>query len=799
MICLAAVRPSYFTFSVTGAVSAVIGCAVFLTVLLTQAKFESHIYALVEDRLAIVLEEVAEPLRLALGLGLALDEMADLPAVIVRAQPDGANQMSVAAFGTDGALVAGVPDAERFTADQIQVDQNLNDGFGRPAGRLVLSFQADALSASLRDIGHTLQFWGLITALTVAVLAVPALWLTARRFKTTVQGADWESGRAGSPRRLTWHLVAMAGGLLLMGAIVISAMAWRSYAPVVATELDAQAETLGTGLERQIGRALMVGIPIDRLVGVEAVFAEELRHIPGIRFLAVSDAGGRLLYGHGLDRPDLAVALATDENGFRIVAFPLTTADGLVGTLQVGVPDDYARQVGVDLLIDILSVLAVSCLLGVELLLFVVNRAAVRSSHATPAAPSNSPPLNTVFVRLPIMLFVLGEELSRPFLPLFARDLAGKTPWLSEDLATALPITLFMLVWALSQPWGAAWSERVGRRRIFLIGGLASAVGLAATATADSLGALLVYRAIAAVGYGLVLIGAQGLIIDNTPPAERAMGMATLVGGLLAAAVCGPVLGGVVAEQVGPRWAFAGGAILAVSSMLVLVLAVPSDGNRAARQYTRTIRWGEALRLLGTARFAALMAFSAVPTKLAATALLFYLIPLTLAGSGAGPADIGRVQTLYFVAFIVVSPLVAWLSDKTGQRRAFLAWGGIGTLIAVIPLWIGDGLPLAAVSMILFGVAQSLISAPQLVLVSDVARSGGQPVPESVVLAIFRLVERLGAMVAPALAAGLAMAYGYRVALIGIGVITALAAIAFLLAFRERQQAEPAEEMPEAS
>ena len=188
------------------------------------------------------------------------------------------------------------------------------------------------------------------------------------------------------------------------------------------------------------------------------------------------------------------------------------------------------------------------------------------------------------------------------------------------------------------------------------------------------------------------------------------------------------------------------------------------------------------------------MAFSAVPTKLAATALLFYLIPLTLAGVGAGPADIGRVQTLYFAAFIVVSPLAAWLSDRTGQRRTFLALGGVGTLIAIVPLWLDSSLPAAAASMALFGIAQSLISAPQLVLVGEVARSGGRAIPESVVIAIFRLVERLGAMVAPALAAALAMAYGFRVALIGIGLITAIAAIAFLLAFRDGRT----ERMPEA-
>lgn len=789
-------RAPSLKFSLILTVAMVIAAAVFLTVLLTRAKFESHVFALVEDRLAIVLEEAAEPVRLALGLGLGLGEMADLDAVLGRARPAAAEGIALAVVDARDVTIARVP-ATPLPQLDLTLEAPLQDGFGRPAGRITLTFQGNELDRELAEVGRGLERRGLLVAALAAGLALPGLWVASRRLGPLIGHADDDAAHAAATRRLTWWIVLVAGGLLLAGAVAISITAWRGYSPIIAAELDAQADTLSAGLQRQIDRGLTVGIPIDRLVGVEALFAEELEATPGIAFLAVADASGEPLYWSGIGRQELVEALSRGDGAVRLIEAPLAADGERLGTLWVGVPADYAREVGLDLLIDVVSVLAVSCLLGVELLLFVVNRSHP-AAPVTPTGQPGRPPVKAVLVRLPILLFALGEELSRPFLPLFARELAGPAPWISEDLATALPITLFMLVWALSQPWGAAWSERAGRRRIFLIGAVAAAGGLAATATADSLAALLAYRVVAAIGYGLVLIGAQGLIIDNTPPAERAMGMATLVGGLLAAAVCGPVLGGVIAEQLGPRWAFAGGAGLAVLSMLVLVLAVSRDAGAPRASEATRIDWGEALRLLGTARFAALMAFSAVPTKLAATALLFYLIPLTLAGTGAGPADIGRVQTLYFVAFILGAPAAAWLSDKTGKRRAFLAWGGIGTLLATVPLAFGGSLPLAAVSMGLFGIAQSLISAPQLALVGDVARSGDRAVPESLVIAIFRLVERMGAMIAPALAAGLAMAYGYRAALIGVGVITATAAIVFLLVFREHRGARPAQEIAEA-
>jgi predicted MFS family arabinose efflux permease len=787
------VRPSTLPAGIAAAVSAVVGAAVFLTVLLTQAKFESHVFALVEDRLAIVLEEAAEPVRFALGLGIGLGEIADLDAILERAMPEGAAGLAIAAYDADGAPIARLPDSAAGVGG-LAVDAPLTDGFGRPAGRLTLALKSESLHLRLAETGRMLRLAAAAIAAGVAAIAIPALWLAARPGRRAQHGGEADAA-AKAARRRTWRVVGAAGGLMLIGAVAVSALAWRQYAPIVAGELAAQAETLGSGLQSRIGRALEVGIPIDRLVGVEEVFAEELAHAEGIAFLALR-AEDRLLYRHARD-PDADGS----ADGDRIAEFPLSDEAEQLGVLQVGIPGDYARRVGLDLLVDVVSVLAVCCLLGVELLVFVVGRTAAPRAATTagPAAPTADP----VAVRLPILLFALGEELSRPFLPLFARELAGPDPWLSEDLATALPISLFMLVWALSQPWGAAWSERAGRRRIFAIGALIGAAGLAATAVADSLAALLACRAVAAVGYGLVLIGAQGLILDTTPPGRRAMGMATLVGGLLAAAVCGPVLGGVLAEQAGPRWAFACGAGLALLAVPLLLLSAPRGGVRPERREAAPkVRWGDAVRLLGTARFAALLTFSAAPTKLAATALLFYLVPLALAGGGAGPADIGRVQTLYFVAFMAMAPLAAWASDRTGRRRAFLAWGGLGTLLAVLPFGLGGGLAAAALSMILFGAAQALISAPQLVLVGDVARAGGRPgaaaMPESVVIAIFRLVERLGAMIAPALAAGLAMAYGYRAALVGIGLLTAVAAVLFLVAFREGRSTGRAEEMPEA-
>ncbi len=407
-------------------------------------------------------------------------------------------------------------------------------------------------------------------------------------------------------------------------------------------------------------------------------------------------------------------------------------------------------------------------------------------------------PLNLVFLRLPVFLFCLSEELSRPFLPAYAKSFAGEVPWLTPDMVVSLPITLFMLIWALSQPGGARFSERWGRSRAFTIGALLGSVSLALTAFAGSLAELMLWRCLTALGYGLVLITAQGIVVDHTTPRNRAAGMAMFIGALLAAGVCGPVSGGIIADQVGFRATFLLGALLALGSGLSVSLlllrgrgAAQSAAGAAARP-----AMGSALPLFRDFRFSALMVLSAIPTKIASTAFLFCLVPLLLTADGASKAEIGRVQMMYFVAFILVSPLAASLSDRWQARRGFIAAGGIGTLASCLPIIATQALWGPPLAIALFGLSQALVGAPQLTLVSQIARDGG--LPETAAIGWYRLIERLGGALGPVTAMAVAVATSYREAMLGIGLLCGASALLFWILFRTGRPATPAARPQEA-
>jgi EmrB/QacA subfamily drug resistance transporter len=142
----------------------------------------------------------------------------------------------------------------------------------------------------------------------------------------------------------------------------------------------------------------------------------------------------------------------------------------------------------------------------------------------------------------------------------------------NQVVATALPVirvnlhaSLASLEWTVNAYTlsfavllltGAALGERLGRRRMLVVGiGLFTAAS-AACALAPNAGALIAARAVQGAGAALVLPIALALLSAGFPPQRRAwaIGIFTAVTGLAVAA--GPIVGGAVAQGIAWPWIF---------------------------------------------------------------------------------------------------------------------------------------------------------------------------------------------------------------------------------------------------
>ncbi len=591
-------------------------------------------------------------------------------------------------------------------------------------------------------------------------------------------------------RTLVFRLTAIAVAVLLLLSLLASWLALHSFERVLYPELRLKAAGVAEVLTRQINRALDYDIPLLELPGLAEALEREVEAHADIAYGAVENVQGQVLASYGA-RPKRLEAL-----GGGIATADYDILEPLIGHgmtqahLRLSLDPNWLAKASFELMLEVASVILVSVLVTFEVLLLVVNLSLAKVKRPSPGEGGrvlHATPVNLVFLRLPVFLFCLSEELSRPFMPAYAQHLAPTAPWLPVNLAVSLPITLFMLVWALSQPAGARFSGRVGRRSAFIAAAGLAALGLTMTALADYLLTFLLWRCVTALGYGLALITAQGVVVDHTTGHNRASGLAHFIGALLAAGVCGPVAGGIIADQAGASATLLVGAGLALTAAASLLLLFRRDPRLGAQGFSPSLAPGPANRpgiakLAGDKRFAALMTLSAIPAKVAATSVLFFLTPLLLAESGAGKAEIGRVQMMYFLAFIIISPLAATLSDRWQVRRGFIIWGGLATLVGLAPLALLDQGWSAPLAIALFGVAQALISAPQLTLVTQI--SSRVRVAEITAIGWFRLLERLGGALGPLLAVALAAAWSYHTAVLGIGLLCGVSALLFGLLYR---------------
>lgn len=677
-----------------------------------------------------------------------------------------------------------------------------------------------------------------------------------------------------SSRSLLTRLFILAILVLVTPLAIVSFHAMSEFEQDMIPEMDKKAAAIGRDVAAQVSRAIGHGIPIDRLVGVDDFFAPLLGNNPDIRYLAITDGNGRVMFISGAAREELEPhyrsadpgdgagdGVKSSIGGYLDLALPLMARGQLSGHVHVGFDQGYVGSRLRDILADVLVVVAASLIIAFEILLFVVfvnvtgplklvgdlldkarrgdfshipagssddevgrflrilqaalrqldgrYRALmayvdeVRQAHFDKGvvekvgdiasrinfqyrfSPSGRPDVlaerRATDIRLALFLFVFAEELSRSFMPLFAGRLAASLPGLTAEMVMALPIAVFMAAIALSSPWGGRLAERMGPRRLFLLGLVPSVIGSLMTGIAFGVFDLLLWRALTGIGYALVTMACQSYISGALKSDQRAQGMGVYVAAVLTAGIAGNALGGVVAERVGYRASFFISAILvALAGLLVSRLLAPTEIGPAPHASGGA---RHSARLLRNWRFTVLMLFSAVPSKLALTGFLFFLVPVTLDRGNWETADIARVMVLYPLVMLTVSPLAARLADRLGWRAGQVAVGGlIGGAGMLAPLVLGSGPLGIAVAIACLGVSHGMSASPLLAMLPDVCWTECRSLGTTNVLAFVRLMERAGSVAGPLLAALLIPIWGLTGAMVILGAVVLVLAAVFAVA-----------------
>ncbi|MEO6886475.1 MAG: MFS transporter [Jatrophihabitantaceae bacterium] len=177
---------------------------------------------------------------------------------------------------------------------------------------------------------------------------------------------------------------------------------------------------------------------------------------------------------------------------------------------------------------------------------------------------------------------------------------------------------------------GGSLGDRLGRRRVFLLGTVWFAVASLACAIAPNVGTLIAARAVQGIGGALMMPGSLAIISASFAEDDRARAVGAWSGLTGVSSALGPLLGGWLVQDFSWRWAFAINLPIAVAVVVLGLRFVPE--TRSAHSPPRPDAAGTVLIALalaaltfGTTR-AGTDGWSTIPLSVTATGAVLLIV-----------------------------------------------------------------------------------------------------------------------------------------------------------------------------
>jgi MFS family permease len=343
-------------------------------------------------------------------------------------------------------------------------------------------------------------------------------------------------------------------------------------------------------------------------------------------------------------------------------------------------------------------------------------------------------------------------------------------------------ISLYGFFFAFGQPFAGAASDRLGKRKPFILAGLV----LMTLATLGFIFAhryvwIILLRCLQGLGVALVIPSVLALISGATVRRTRGNAMGVYSTFRMIGFATGPLIAGLLQVHFGFNATFLVGALFLIVALIlvqVTVHDVPVELEAARRQASSREKGrpnpedgagGGENTILPSSTILVLMVSTVVmASSLSMISALENQFNERLSQTAIG---FGIAFSALTVARLVVQIPIGRLSDRIGRKQLIL-----GGMLALAPLTALFGFVTSTAQLVglrmLQGVVTAAVAAPAFALAGDLARKGGEGREMSFVTMGFGLGLGLG----PLLAGGLAGYVGFRVPFYVVGALSLVAA-----------------------
>jgi MFS family permease len=360
--------------------------------------------------------------------------------------------------------------------------------------------------------------------------------------------------------------------------------------------------------------------------------------------------------------------------------------------------------------------------------------------------------------------------LERSVLPLVGKNDFG----LASDAGVLAFVVAFGVAKAVTNLGAGALADRIGRKRLLVLGWLLALPMAPLVALAPGWWLIVVANVFLGANQGLAWSMTVVMKIDLAGPARRglALGLNESAGYLGVAATA--FVTGALAASIAPRTVvWVGALVISLAGVITALVFVRDTGMHVAHeQAVHGERKALSLRaafLEGSVRQPVLRACShAGLVNNLNDALAWGLVPLYLAAHGASATRIGIVAAVYPALWGVLQLGTGWLSDVTG-RKPLIVVGMFVQAGALVLLVAGGGqfAPSLAAAALL-GLGTALVYPTLIAAVSDMV----QPRDRATAVGVYRFWRDTGFVVGALLAGFAADALGSGAAIALVAALT---------------------------
>ena len=286
---------------------------------------------------------------------------------------------------------------------------------------------------------------------------------------------------------------------------------------------------------------------------------------------------------------------------------------------------------------------------------------------------------NLAFTWVGVFVGLLGANFVFPFIPFFIQEL-GVTDTAEVAYWTGVTASVTGLSLTLTSPIWGALADRFGRKAMLLRALVGAGVTIGLMGIVQTVWQLTLLRFVMGAFAG-TMGAAAALVAANTPKRKVGYALGTLQTGVFAANMLGPVLGGVVAANLGIRESFFFCASLYAAATLLVYLFVRERRSAAPAGEGRAREAGlvESLRVVLSERQVVVMLLLLFVLWLSTT-FVRPVMPLSIdgfAGEGGAPPDRVHLEILGFVL------------DMREEAATGVLFGVVGATSTIAALSIG--------------------------------------------------------------------------------------------------------------